>query len=71
MKLGRKRRRWGIHIDHPWAEDVRDYGAPRRIYIRTPWAFWQIGEKSQVYDRRTGTYTDRWSFITYRPVEKP
>jgi len=62
--------KWGIHFDHPWSEEVKEYGAPLRIYIRTPFGFWQIGEKSQVYDMRTRKYTDRWTYIARRPLHK-
>jgi hypothetical protein len=62
-----KQKRLVIHIDHPWARCVREDGAPRRAYITTPWGVWLIGEKSQVYDRRTKKFTDRWSYISYRP----
>jgi len=63
--------KWGVHIDHPWSECVRQDGAPLRIYIRTPWNSWIIalapGNKSQVFDRKTNTWTDRWAFITSTP----
>ena len=58
--------RWSLHIDHPWSECAK-YGAPFRLNIWTPWGFWMIGEKSQVYDRKAKRYTDRWAYITYRP----
>lgn len=38
-----------------------------RAYIRTPWGWLQIGEKSQVYDRKARRYTDRYAYIVYRP----
>lgn len=59
--------RWSIHFDHPWSEDVRDFGAPVRLHMWTPWGFLMVGAKSQVYDRKTKRYTDRWAYITYRP----
>lgn len=62
-----RKRGWGIHIDHPWAEDVRKYGAPFRAYIQTPLGWLIVGEKSQVYDRKTKTYTNRWAHIVYHP----
>lgn len=62
---------WSFHIDGPWSEDVRDYGAPLRIYAWTPWAFVTIalwpGHGTQVYDWKTKKYTDKWSWITFRP----
>lgn len=60
-------KRFEVHFDHHWSSDVRELGAPIRLYIRTPWGWWMIGEKSQVYDRKTHKYTDRWSYVTYRP----
>jgi hypothetical protein len=63
-------RRWGLHVDHPWSECHRLDGAPTNIYLRTPWTFIIIGEKSQVYDRKTKKYTDDYSYITFRPREK-
>jgi len=62
---------WGIHIDFPWTEDVRKYGAPLRAYVQTPWGWIFAGEKSQVYDRRTKRYTDRWANVTYHPPTPP
>jgi hypothetical protein len=56
-----------IHFDHPWSTCVRDDGAPMRIYIRTRWGHWQVGEKSQVWTKKEG-YTDRWAYITRRPI---
>ena len=63
-----------VHIDWPWTEDAR-YGAPFRAYInRGRKGFWIValwpGHKTQVYDRRTQTYTDRWGWIVYRPPLK-
>lgn len=63
------RRKWNLHLDHPWAECVREDGAPKRLYITTPWGFLQIGEKSQVYNPWTRCYTDDWFWITVRPLE--
>lgn len=60
-------RQWGFHIDFPWTRDVRVHGMPMRAYIRTPWGWLQIGEKSQVYDRKARRYTDRYAYIVYRP----
>jgi len=64
-------KRWNLHLDHPWSECVRDDGAPKRLYITTPWGFWQIalspGDRSQVYDRKTATYTNRFGWVTFRP----
>lgn len=67
MKYLRKRG-WGIHVAFPWSEDVRENGAPLRAYIQTPWGWLIAGEQSQVYDLRAKQYTDRWSYVTYRPV---
>jgi len=55
-----------MHLDHPWSACVKD-GAPIRLYLRTRWGFVQIGEKSQVYDRKTKRYTDLYAFVTVRP----
>lgn len=41
-----------------------------RVYLRTPWGFWEFGEKSQVYDRKNRVYTDRWAYLTYRPRQE-
>ncbi len=61
-------RKWNIHIDHPWSPCVKNDGAPIRIYLTTPFGFWQIGEKSQVYDRKTKRYTDKFAYIVRRPL---
>lgn len=61
-------KKWHLHIDHPWSHCVREYGAPMRLYLTTPWGFWEFGERSQVYDRKTGRYTTRWARLTYRPL---
>ena len=58
---------WGLHVDHPWSRCVREDGAPMRVYIRTPWMYIQAGEQSQVYDRHTGRYSDRYARFTTRP----
>lgn len=60
-------KKWGIHFDHPWSEEVEDFGAPVRMYIRTPWNHWTIGAKSQVFDRKTNTWTERFAYITSMP----
>jgi hypothetical protein len=60
-------KKWGIHFDHPWSEDVKKYGCPIRIYITTPWNVWTVGEKAQIFDRKTNTWTDRWAFIRSVP----
>jgi hypothetical protein len=66
-----------IHIDGPWSKDVREYGAPLRVYINLGRrgflivALWP-GHKIQVYDRKTKTYTDRWGWWSLRPpMESP
>lgn len=62
---------WNIHIDGPWSEDVRKYGAPLRAYIWTPWTFIIIalwpGHGSQIYDWKTKNWTDKWSWIAFDP----
>lgn len=59
--------RWSFHLDHPWSRCVREDGVPKRLNMWTPWGFIMIGEKSQVYDHRTKTWTDRWSYYTRHP----
>lgn len=65
-------KKWGLHIDHPWSECVREYGAPTRIYIRTPKVFITIalgrGNGTQAYDWKAKIYTDRYSWITFIPT---
>lgn len=62
-----------IHVDGPWSDDVRKYGAPLRVYINLgKRGFWQLaltpGSKSQFYDRKTHTYSsDRWVWLACRP----
>lgn len=64
-------RKWSLHIDHPLAACVRKDGAPLRVYIRTPNWFWIIalwpGHQSQVYDRKTKTWTNRFAWVTRHP----
>jgi hypothetical protein len=66
-------KRWSLHIDHPWSECVRDDGCPLRVYMRTPWAWITMalapGEGSQVYDWKTRTWTERWSWLTFTPID--
>jgi hypothetical protein len=62
---------WSIHVDGPWAKDVREFGAPLRAYIWTPWrhvivSLWP-GNGSQVYDWKSRTYTDRYSWFVTLP----
>lgn len=35
-------RKWSLHVDHPWSQDVRELGAPLRVYVRTPSGFLTI-----------------------------
>ena len=62
---------WSLHIDHPWSKCVREDGAPLRAYSFTPWGFITVslwpGNGSQVYDWKTKTWTDRWSWFTRHP----
>ena len=67
--MAAKMRKWGIHFDHPWSKCVKKYGAPVRLHIHTPWNFWTIGAKSQVFDRKTNTWTDRFAYITSMPKD--
>jgi len=71
MKKPYKAKKWNVHFDHWWSEDVKEFGAPIRLHIRTPWVFIMIGEKSQIYDWKTRTWTKnpvRWSYITMTPI---
>lgn len=65
--MNRKAPRWSFHLDHPWSQCVKEYGAPLRLNMWTPWGFLMAGEKSQIYDRKTKRYTDRYAYITLKP----
>ncbi len=64
MRSRKKLGKWGVHVCSPWSDCYGVY----RINIRTPFGFWTIaltpGSRSQVYDRKTKQYTDRWAYIT-------
>jgi hypothetical protein len=73
-KIRKTMKKWHIHVDHPWSEEVKEYGAPLRAYIRTPWRFIIIslwpGNGSQVYDWKTRKYTDKFSWLVFRPLNE-
>lgn len=63
-----KRRKWYIHFDHWWSEDVVSFGAPIRLYITTPWVFIIVGTKSQRWTPKGGYSKTKWDYISFRPI---
>lgn len=62
------RNNYWVHVDHPWSYDVKEYGAPKRVYVHSPYGTLMIGEPSQVYDRKHKKYLDRYAHVTHRPI---
>ena len=54
------------HVDWPWSPDVREYGAPMRVYVTTKNWFIMAGAKSQRWDSEFG-WTREWRIITRSP----
>lgn len=78
---GKSLRLWfGVHVDHPWSECVRDYGSPHRAYVMLgPLGSLIVGlptndaedgwglTQSQAWTPRQGYRSGRWSAFAYHP----
>ena len=71
MRFGYSTWTYRIYVDFPWSEDVRKWGAPKRIYIHTKHWMWMIGlwpgNGAQVWNGTEGYSEDKFAWIVHHP----